>query len=91
EREQEREQERNENIIKLLTIINGNQLSVFDLMNTLQLNGRRNFLYTYLNPALKSGYITMLYPDKPKHRNQRYFLTTKGKAAVKKYLKRKKL
>jgi ATP-dependent DNA helicase RecG len=51
-------------------------------MDLLELNDIVNFRILYRTPAIQAGYITMLYPDNPKHRNQRYFLTEKGKAAT---------
>ena len=53
-------------------------MSASDLMDKLKLNGRRNFLYTYLHPAIKAGYVVMTFPDNPKHRNQKYYLTLKA-------------
>jgi ATP-dependent DNA helicase RecG len=60
-------------------------MSVVDLMKSIELKGRYNFLYTYLYPALKGGYISMLYPEQPKHRNQKYSLTEKGKLTRQRY------
>ena len=31
-----------------------------------------------ITPAVKEGYVRMLYPDKPRHPKQRYLLTEKG-------------
>lgn len=33
-----------------------------------------------LNPAIKEGSVSMLYPDKPRHPRQKYMLTIKGLA-----------
>lgn len=33
-----------------------------------------------LNPAIKEGFVSMLYPDKPRHPRQKYLLTIKGLA-----------
>ena len=79
---QEREQEINPNTIKLLQIMEDKMWTVSELMSVLKLNGRRNFLYTYLHPAIKGDYVSMLYPDNPRHRGQKYFLTEKGKKLV---------
>ncbi|MDR0995151.1 MAG: Fic family protein [Tannerella sp.] len=54
------------------------QLSVKQMMETLQLKGRDNFLNTYLNPGIKEGFVTLLYPEKPRHPRQKYLLTVKG-------------
>ena len=36
-----------------------------------------------LYPAVELGLIAMLYPDKPKHPKQKYYLTEKGKEVLK--------
>ena len=36
-----------------------------------------------INPAIEQGIIAMLYPDKPKHPKQKYYLTEKGKELLK--------
>ncbi|MGN1262615.1 MAG: Fic family protein [Prevotella sp.] len=33
-----------------------------------------------MNPALKKGFLTVLYPDKPNYPGQKYFLTAEGLA-----------
>ncbi|GHU62010.1 ATP-dependent DNA helicase [Bacteroidia bacterium] len=81
---QETAQETNTYIKKLLEIIADTQISLAEIMGALQLKHRTNFLHLYLQPALKGGYITMLYPDNPKHRGQKYLLTEKGKNFIKK-------
>ncbi len=42
------------------------------------LKDRENFMKNYLNPAMKEGLVVMLYPDNPKHPQQKYLLTVKG-------------
>jgi phosphoketolase len=54
------------------------QLSVKQLMEALRLKGRDNFLNAYLNPAIKEGFVTLLYPESPRHPRQKYYLTVKG-------------
>lgn len=39
----------------------------------------KKIMELYFNPAIEQGYIEMLYPDKPHHPKQKYFLTEKGK------------
>ena len=34
----------------------------------------------YLNPAMKEGLVTMLYPNSPRPHRQKYLLTVKGLA-----------
>lgn len=70
----------NENIIRLIKVIGNNRLSVKEIMETIDLKNRENFMEYSLNPAIKEGLVTMLYPDKPRHPRQKYLLTVKGVA-----------
>ena len=54
------------------------ELRRLEIQYALGLKDREHFADNYLNPALKSGYIEMLYPDNPNHPQQRYRLTEKG-------------
>lgn len=65
-------------IVKLVEVIGNGQLSVKAMMAGVGLKGRDNFLNLYLNPAIKEGYVCLLYPDKPKHPRQKYLLSVKG-------------
>lgn len=47
-------------------------------MKLLPLANRENFLKNYLNPAIKDGFVRLLYPDSPRHPRQKYLLTVKG-------------
>ena len=51
------------------------------MMEQLKLSDRKNFLSNYLNPAIKDGFVRLLYPDSPRHPRQKYLLTVKGLAA----------
>ena len=44
---------------------------------------RSYFKKHYIDPAFESGLIAMLYPDKPNHPKQKYYLTEKGKEVLK--------
>ena len=68
----------NENIIRLIKTIANNRLSVKEMMVSVGLKNRENFMEYSLNPAIKEGFVSMLYPDKPRHPRQKYFLTIKG-------------
>ncbi|MDO4165730.1 MAG: cell filamentation protein Fic, partial [Bacteroides sp.] len=57
------------------------QLSIKEMLAAINLKDRENFMINYLNPAIKEGFVTMLYPDKPRHPRQKYLLTVKGLAA----------
>lgn len=69
-------------IHRLILSMGQEQLSVKSIMDKMQLKGRDNFLNKYLNPALDSGFVTLLYPDSPRHPRQKYFLTEKGFALL---------
>ena len=70
----------NPNIISLVQVIGGHELSVKEIMEGLNLKDRKNVLNLYLNPAIKDGYVRLLYPDSPRHPRQKYLLTVKGLA-----------
>lgn len=70
----------NENIIRLIKAIANNRLSVKEIMASVGLKNRENFMEYSLNPAMKEGFVSMLYPDKPRHPRQKYLLTIKGLA-----------
>ena len=65
----------------LIKVLAEQQLSIKDMLAAMQLKDRENFMANYLNPAIKEGFVTMLYPDKPRHPRQKYLLTVKGLAA----------
>ena len=56
------------------------ELSVKEIMDSLELRDRKNVLNLYLLPAITEGYIRMHYPDSPRHPRQKYQLTVKGLA-----------
>ena len=68
---------------KLIEVIGENQLSVKEMLVGMGLKDRPNFLEYTLSPAMKEGYVRMLYPDSPRHPRQKYQLTVKGLAAYK--------
>ncbi len=70
----------NSNIIRLITIIGKQELSVKEIMTNIGLKDRKNILTLYLNPAIQEGYIRMLYQNSPHHPKQKYLLTVKGLA-----------
>ncbi len=41
-----------------------------------------NFCIFVLGSKIHEGFVTMLYPDKPKHPRQKYLLTVKGIAML---------
>ena len=68
-----------EQVARLLVAMGNKAYSGRELMEKLSLNHRPTFLYSYLQPALKSGFIEMTVPEKPRAKNQKYRLTSKGK------------
>ena len=70
----------NTNVLRLITVIGDKQMSVKSIMERLQLKGRDNFMNLYLLPAIQTGFVSPLYPDKPRHPQQKYQLTNKGLA-----------
>lgn len=70
----------NENVVRLVKVIGEKKMSVREMIVAVGLKNRENFVEYSLNPAIKDGYVMMLYPDKPRHPRQRYLLTVKGLA-----------
>lgn len=66
------------NVKRLLLGIGGGTLTRNEIMQILGLKGSGNFRAAYLYPAMKQGYISLLYPDSAKRRDQAYYLTEKG-------------
>ena len=69
-------------VLKLLKVVGSKTLTVKDMMEMLDLKGPDNFRIKYLNPAIKGGYIALLYPEKPRKKGQAYYLTDLGKALL---------
>jgi len=74
-----------EKIAKLLNVIDNQLLSVKEMMKSVSLSGRDNFLREYLNLAIEQDFVTMKYPQSPNHPKQRYYLTQKGKEIKENY------
>ncbi len=68
----------NPHIIQLITVIGNQRLSVKEMLAAHGLKNRESFLDLYLSPAIREGFVTMLYPNSPHHPRQKYLLTTKG-------------
>ena len=73
----------NQNIIRLVQAVGNHQLSVREMMEAIGLKDRENFMNLYLNPSIVDGYISLLYPQSPRHPRQKYLLTAKGLALYK--------
>ncbi|MBQ9660898.1 MAG: Fic family protein [Bacteroidales bacterium] len=68
----------NTNILNVILAIGQNQLSVKQIMQTVGLRDRENFMEYSLHPSITGGYVRLRYPDKPRHPQQSYLLTEKG-------------
>ena len=55
-----------------------------ELQEMLSLSDRENFRKNYLQPAIAAGLVALTIPDKPTSRNQKYYLTEKGKRKISK-------
>lgn len=54
-----------------------------ELQQKLNLSDRENFRKAYLQPVIDADFVALTIPDKPTSGNQKYFLTEKGKAFIK--------
>ena len=68
----------NSNIIKLVSIIGKQELSVKEIMTSIGLKDRKNISVLYLNPAIQEGYVRRLFPNSLHHPKQKYLLSVKG-------------
>ena len=69
-----------EQVRALLLALSNEQLSLKVLMEKVGLKHRPTFIENYINPAIETGILKILYPDKPNHPRQKYLLTAKGLA-----------
>lgn len=65
----------------ILTICNKPK-SLLELMLPLKWKNRTKFRNKYINPLLKVKLLTLMNPEKPKSRNQKYITTLKGKELI---------
>ena len=70
----------NETERKLIMCIGEQELSMKQIMEAVGMKHRPTLLYNYIEPAIKNGVVTLLYPDSPRHPRQKYKLTIKGLA-----------
>jgi len=68
---------------KVLVAIDGNTCSAKEIMESMGLKDKSNFLENYLYPAIGLKLVEPLYPEQPKHPKQKYNLTEKGKTLLK--------
>jgi ATP-dependent DNA helicase RecG len=67
-----------EQVARLLVALGGQTLSLQELMQSLGLSHRPNFLALHLRPALQAKLMQMTVPEKPNSRLQKYRLTQAG-------------
>ena len=68
---------------KVLAAIGGDTYSAKEIMESMGLKDKRNFLKNYLYPGIELNLVEPLYPEQPKHPKQKYYLTEKGKTLLK--------
>ena len=68
-----------EQVKVLISNMSDERYSSIELMVLVGIRHRPTFLYNYLQPAIEAGLIALSIPDKPTSRNQKYYLTEKGK------------
>ncbi len=66
---------------RLLSVLKG-EMSAREILQALGLNDRKSFRRRYLLPALEQGCVEMTNPASPTARNQRYRLTRRGQAVL---------
>ena len=62
------------NINKLLSIMEYNvPMNANDIMSKLGIRSKETLRRTYLDPAIKEGFVFLTIPDKPTSKNQMYY------------------
>ncbi len=72
-----------EQVRRLLLCLERLEYGTKEIMQLLRLSHRPNFLYEYIQPALKMQLIEMTHPESPRSPTQKYRLTAKGHKALK--------
>ena len=78
-------------VAKLLSLFDKKALAASEMMQKIGLLHRPTFRNNYLHPAMDQGFIEMTVPDKPNSRLQKYRITPKGIAYIKKHKQPKTL
>ena len=64
------------NINKLLDVMEYNKpMTANEIMNKLGIKSKETLRTTYLDPAIKEGFVALTIPDKPTSKNQMYYKT----------------
>jgi len=74
-----------DNIAKFIIALSDQKLTTSQIMAIMNLKDRKNFKTTYLDEAIAKKFVKMLYPDRPNHPRQKYYLTVKGLAILNSY------
>ncbi len=72
---------------RLLRTLGASSLGVAELLRALRLSTRQSFMRVWLSPAMSMGLIKALHPESPRHPQQKYLLTTKGKRILKQLIR----
>jgi Fic family protein len=68
---------------KMLSVLKG-EMTRIEIQNKLGLKDEKHFREAYQQPSIAAGFLEMTIPDRPRSRLQRYRLTSKGRAYIKK-------
>ncbi|MBO7481087.1 MAG: Fic family protein [Bacteroidales bacterium] len=71
-----------DNITKFIIALSDQKLTTSQIMTIMNLKDRKNFKTTYIDEAIAKKLVKMLYPDRPNHPKQKYYLTVKGLALL---------
>ena len=80
--ERKKEDKKKIRILILLSHFSDDSLSMSDLMKEMGKINRDSFMQNYIHPAMEQGLIAQTHPDTVRHRNQKYYLTEKGKVVL---------
>ena len=76
-RQQQVTQQVTQQVKELLKILD-REMNRAEIQEILKLNDRENFRRNYIQPALKLKFIELVYPNSPRHPQQKYRLTKKA-------------
>ena len=68
-------------VTTLLSVLEG-EMSARQILHALGLSDRKSFRERYLLPALEHALVEMTRPESPTARNQKYRITTRGRAVA---------
>lgn len=65
-------------LVRLIWMLGEEEMSATEMLVAMGLKHRQHFTEAWLRPALNEGVISRMYPDVPRHPNQKFRLTKKG-------------